>query len=113
MLSPTTAGYRPPMIGSSTAIVASVIRSAAPVALVVTCLWSSRAQSQPPDRSTNGPPAAAPQSVEVSGRVVDAESGKPVEAFITQAGKFDPKDPKNVTWGSSENRTTSGHFSAT
>jgi hypothetical protein len=58
-------------------------------------------------------PAALPQLVEVAGRVVDAETGKPVEAFITQAGKFDPKDPKNVTWGFSETRNTSGRFSAT
>jgi hypothetical protein len=54
-----------------------------------------------------------PQSVLVVGKVVDAETGKPVEAFITQAGKFDPKDPKNVTWGFSETRTASGDFSAT
>ena len=47
------------------------------------------------------------------GKVVDAETGKPVEAFITQAGKFDPKDPKNVTWGFSETRNTSGGFRAT
>lgn len=33
---------------------------------------------------------------QVFGKVVDADTGKPVEAFITQAGKFDPKDPKKV-----------------
>jgi hypothetical protein len=54
-----------------------------------------------------------PQAVEVSGKVVDAETGEPVEAFITQAGKFDPKDPKNVTWGFTETRDTSGEFRAT
>jgi len=83
------------------------------VALVVACLWSSRAESQAPDGSKNERPAAAPRSVEVTGTVVDAETGQPIEAFITQAGKFDPKDPSTVTWGFSESRTTSGHFSAT
>ena len=44
---------------------------------------------------------------------MNAETGKPVNAFITQGGKFDPKDPKNVTWGFSETRTTSSDFGAT
>jgi hypothetical protein len=96
-----------------TAFVAFLVRSAAPVALVLACLWSTRVQSQPPVGTKNDRPAALPQSVEVLGKVVDAETGKPVEAFITQAGKFDPKDPKNVTWGFSETRNTSGGFSAT
>src|ERR1700722_14325987 len=77
------------------------VRCAAPVALVLACLWPTRVQSQPA------------KSVEVVGKVVDAETDKPVEAFITQAGKFDPKDPKNVAWGFSETRCTSGNFSAT
>jgi hypothetical protein len=76
-------------------------------------LWSTRVQFQPPVGTTNDRPAALPQSVEVVGKVVDAETGKPVKAFITQAGKFDPKDSKNVTWGFSETRDTSGGFSAT
>jgi hypothetical protein len=58
-------------------------------------------------------PAEAPKSVEVFGKVIDAETEKPIEAFITQAGKFDPKDPKNVTWGFTETRSSSGSFSAT
>ena len=101
------------MFHPCTAIVAFLVRSAAPVALVLACLWSTRVQSQPPVGAKNDRPAAVPQSVEVFGKVVDAETGKPVEAFITQAGKFDPKDPKNVTWGFSETRNTSGGFSAT
>jgi hypothetical protein len=72
-----------------------------------------RVQSQPPVGTKNDRPAALPQSVEVFGNVVDAEMGKPVGAFITEAGKFDPKDPTNVTWGFSETRTTSGGFRAT
>jgi hypothetical protein len=94
-------------------IVGSPVRSAAPVALILACLWSTAVQSQPPGGTKNERPAAPPQSVHVFGKVVDAETGKPVEAFITQGGKFDPKDPKNVTWGFSETRITSGGFSAT
>jgi hypothetical protein len=40
-------------------------------------------QFQPPVGTKNDRPAALPQSVEVFGKVVDAETGKPVEAFIT------------------------------
>jgi hypothetical protein len=101
------------MLYPCTAIDAFLVRSAAPVALVLACLWSTRAQVQPADGTKNDRPAVPPQLVEVFGKVVDAETGKPVEAFITQAGKFDPKDPKNVTWGFSETRTASGGFSAT
>ena len=96
-----------------TAFVAFLVRGAAPVAFVLACLWSTRVQSQSPDGLKNDRPAALPQSVEVVGKVVDAETGKVIEAFITQAGKFDPKDPKNVTWGFSETRNTSGDFRAT
>jgi hypothetical protein len=96
-----------------TAIDRYLVSSAAPLALVLACLWTTRVQAQPPAGTENDRPAAQPQPVEVFGKVVDAETGKPVEAFITQAGKFDPKNPKNVTWGFSETRTTSGSFSAT
>jgi hypothetical protein len=96
-----------------TAFVAFLVRSAAPVALVLACLWSTGVPFQPPVGTKDDRPAALSQSVEVVGKVVDAETGKPVEAFITQAGKFDPKDPKNVTWGFSETRNTSAGFSAT
>jgi hypothetical protein len=96
-----------------TTFVAFLVRSAAPVALVLAGLWSTGVPFQPPVGTTNDRPAASPQSVEVVGKVVDAETGKPVEVFITQAGHFDPKDPKNVTWGFSETRNTSGGFSAT
>jgi hypothetical protein len=95
-----------------TAIDAFLVRSAAPLALVLASLWATRVQSQPPVDAKNDQPAVVPQSVEVFGKVVDAETGKPVEAFITQAGKFDPRNPMNVTWGFSETRNTSGSFSA-
>src|SRR5262245_29813554 len=91
-------------------------RRAAATALVLACVWSTSGRAEPPgaatDESKDDPPAV-PESVEVFGKVVDAETGKPVEAFMTQAGKFDPKDPKNVTWGFTETRTSSGRFSAT
>ena len=95
------------------AVVASMIRRGAPVAFVVTCFWAALAQCEPPEGSKDDRPAAAADSVEVFGKVVDADTGKPVEGFITQAGKFDPKDPKRVTWGYSETRTSSASFRAT
>jgi hypothetical protein len=94
-------------------MVASIIRRAATTAFVVTSLWTTLAQCEPPDGSKDDRPAAVADSVEVFGKVVDAETGKPVEGFITQAGKFDPKDPKNVAWGFSETRTSAATFSAT
>ena len=96
-----------------TAIVEFLVRIAAPVVLVLAFGWSSQVQSRPPVDAKDDRPAVVPQSVEVFGKVVDAETGKPVEAFITQAGKFDPQDPKNVTWGFSETRDSSGRFRAT
>ncbi|HEY2251465.1 MAG TPA: carboxypeptidase-like regulatory domain-containing protein, partial [Planctomycetaceae bacterium] len=95
------------------ASVAFLVRSAAVVALVVVCLWATRVQSQPPGETKDDKPAEVPPVVEVFGKVVDAETGKPVEAFITQGGHFDPKDPKKVTWGFFETRTSSDSFSAT
>ena len=101
------------MFHPCTAIIASPVRIAAPAVLFLAFVWSAQVQSQPPVDAKNDRPAVVPQSVEVFGKVVDAETGNPVEAFITQAGKFDPRDPKNVTWGFSETRNTSGGFRAT
>lgn len=58
------------------------------------------------------PPEAQPKpapevSLEIRGRVVDAETGKPVAHFVEQSGRVDPKDPAKVTWGFSETRTES------
>lgn len=100
------------MFHSGIANFASLRGRAAAAVFVGTCLWAILAFSQPPE-ANDDQPASAPQSVEVFGKVVDAETGKPVEGFITQAGKFDPKDPKTVTWGYTETRTTSSSFSAT
>jgi hypothetical protein len=101
------------MINSRSVIVTFMFRRVAPVVLVVICLGAAGARSQTPDAAKNDKPAAVPQSVEYFGKVVDAETGKPVEGFVTQAGHFDPKDPKNITWGFSQTRTSSGSFSAT
>ncbi len=42
------------------------------------------------------------KTVTIRGKVVDDETGKPIERLITQAGKFEPADPTKVTWGYSE-----------
>ena len=47
-----------------TALVPRLVRIAAPVALVLACLWSTRVQSQPPVGTKNDRLAALPQSVE-------------------------------------------------
>jgi hypothetical protein len=101
------------MFDHRAAIVGFLVRSTVAVALVLGCLWSAQAQSQPPAVTNDDGPVAVSQAVEVFGKVVDAETGERVVAFITQAGKFDPKDPKNVTWGFSETRNASGDFRAT
>lgn len=79
--------------------------------LAVALVWSANLQAEPPgDGQDDAPP---PAQVVVFGKVVDDQTGKPVMGFITQAGKFDPKDPGKVTWGFSESRTSSSSFSAT
>jgi hypothetical protein len=110
---PNSLWGRLPMFYPCTAFAFFLVRRAAPAAPVLACPWSTPVQSQPPVSTKHDRPAALPQSVEVFGKVVDAETDKPVEAFITQAGKFDPQNPKNVNWGFSETRSTSGNFSAT
>ena len=47
--------------------------------------------------------------------MVDDATGEPIGQLITQAGKFDPADPKKVTWGYSEGRSSArdGSFSTT
>ncbi len=54
-------------------------------------------------------------TVTIRGKVIDDETGQPIERFITQAGKFDPADPSKVTWGYSEGRSSArdGSFSTT
>jgi hypothetical protein len=60
-------------------------------------------------------PVPANKTVNIRGKAIDDETGKPIERLITQAGKFNPADPKNVTWGFSEGRSSArdGSFSTT
>ena len=94
----------------------------------VTAVDSEREQSGDEDKSpedkdapgdsqvaTGSTPADAP-AVSIRGRVLDAESGEPITKFITQAGKFDPKDPTKVQWGFSQGSSGAareGRFSTT
>src|SRR5579872_3906170 len=80
--------------------------------LAVALVWAAHVQAEPPGDAQDDDPAP-PAAVEVFGQVVDDETGKPVMGFITQAGKFDPKDPGKVTWGFTETRTASKSYSAT
>ncbi|MDB5352667.1 MAG: hypothetical protein JWN86_3914 [Planctomycetota bacterium] len=47
---------------------------------------------------------AAADVIEVSGKAIDAGTGKPVGKFVEQDGRVDPKDPSKVIWGFSEGR---------
>lgn len=75
--------------------------------------------ASPPERPKEAakPTAEVPvnKSITVRGKVIDDETGKPIERLITQAGKFDPADPSQVTWGYSEGRSSArdGSFSTT
>src|SRR5262249_39479013 len=110
---PRQTGERLPMFRTCATIAPILIKRAAPMVLLLALIWSKPTRSLASDDAKDDPPAA-PQSVEVFGKVVDDATGKPVEGFITQAGHFDPKDPKNVTWGFSETRnSSSSSFSAT
>jgi beta-lactamase regulating signal transducer with metallopeptidase domain/Leucine-rich repeat (LRR) protein len=57
--------------------------------------------------ATAKPPSLPTQTIDVSGQVLDDETGKPVGQFVVQAGLVDKKDPTKITWGYSETRTTS------
>jgi beta-lactamase regulating signal transducer with metallopeptidase domain/WD40 repeat protein len=66
----------------------------------------------PPDKAAEKP---ATKSTTVRGKVVDDATGEPIGKLIIQGGKFEPADPKNVTWGYSEGRSSArdGSFSTT
>lgn len=55
------------------------------------------------------PPEVARQAVQLSGNVVDDETGKPVSNFSVQEGRVDEKDPGKITWGHSLQTTTSAN----
>ena len=58
--------------------------------------------------------APVDRQVTIRGKVVDDETGKPIERLIVQAGMFDAADPTKVQWGFSESRSSAkdGSFSA-
>ncbi|MDB5384707.1 MAG: blaR1 4 [Planctomycetaceae bacterium] len=68
-------------------------------------------------KKTGENPAEKPaaKTVTIRGKVVDDVTGEPIGQLITQAGKFEPGDPKKVTWGYSEGRSSArdGSFSTT
>lgn len=63
------------------------------------------------------PPAEKPaaKTTTIRGKVLDDVTGEPVGKIIIQGGKFEPGNPKKVTWGYSEGRSSSrdGSFSTT
>lgn len=55
-------------------------------------------------------------SIEVSGHVVDAATGKPISNFAIQGGRVDAQDPAKITWGytlETRGSNPTGVFSAT
>src|SRR6185436_18310561 len=67
------------------------------------------------EAAVKAPAKAEAKTVNIRGKAVDDETGKPVAPLIVQAGNFDPADPTKVTWGYSEGRSsaTDGSFSTT
>jgi hypothetical protein len=61
----------------------------------------AKKDAEPPKSAKkSAPPAPAEQAwVEFRGRVVDAETGFPIEQFTLQWGWPDPTDPKRIGWG--------------
>ena len=74
-------------------------------------------QESPTDNRSNDKPVEKPEvkkaepqfdnAVTIRGKVVDDVTGEPLERVIIQGGKFEPSDPKNVTWGFIEGRSSS------
>jgi hypothetical protein len=73
------------------------------------------AKKEPPVKEKPAAEKPAEKIVTIRGKVVDDATGKPIAALIVQAGKFDPADPKKVTWGYKEDRFSAadGSFSTT
>lgn len=84
------------------------MRHAARVLVVVWMAAAAHAGEQPRKKEN-------PVPVTVVGDIVDADTQLPIQRFMIQAGKFDPKDPEQVTWGFSLQRTQSqtGRFQTT
>ena len=107
--------HRPDGIGSEIITVPELGES--PIVDINLKIWGNEAVAA--NKESKTPEAKKPDNapaVLVFGRVLDAETGEPITKFITQAGKFDPKNPKDVTWGFSEGSSGAakeGRFSTT
>lgn len=107
--------HRPDGIGSEIITIPELGES--PVVDITLKIWGNEAVAANKEKKTaETEKSESPSPVSVFGRVVDAETGEPITKFITQAGKFDPKKPEDVTWGFSEGSSTAaskGRFSTT
>jgi hypothetical protein len=67
---------------------------------------------KPADKPAEKPAA---KTTTIRGKVLDDATGEPIGKLIIQGGKFEPADPKNVSWGYSEGRSSArdGSFSTT
>jgi hypothetical protein len=55
------------------------------------------------------------QPIDISGQVVDDETGKPISQFAQEGGRVDEKDPSQIHWGYSlqtQSKNPKGQFSA-
>jgi beta-lactamase regulating signal transducer with metallopeptidase domain len=52
-------------------------------------------------------PKTTSERVEIKGKAVDDETGKPIEKMFVQGGKIDSTDPVKVSWGYFEHRSSS------
>lgn len=69
------------------------------------------------EKSAEKKPAAAPaaKTTTIRGKVLDDVTGEPIGKIVIQGGMFESGDPKKVTWGYSEGRSSArdGSFSTT
>jgi hypothetical protein len=70
------------------------------------------AAEKPPEKPAEKPAA---KTTTIRGKALDDATGEPIGKLIIQGGKFEPADPKKVTWGYWESRSSSrdGSFSTT
>ena len=62
---------------------------------------AASARRNPSEKPAARKPAEQPaaKTVTIRGKVVDDATGEPIERLTCRRGKFDPADPKKVTWG--------------
>ena len=51
--------------------------------------------------------AVAPEGLEIRGKVVDIETGRPIGNFVVQEGRPDPDAPGGMSWDAGESWTSS------